>query len=273
MPDARREVVLRRRVLMGLLSKEWSEQRWRFALGALVLCGLMGGLMRAGLIPAREVGLLVYWFAGVLLVIFVGMSPVAGERSDRTWEFLVAQPVSRSDILLAKWFLGLIELVGIIVLATLAGHLASWSRGVPHVDLPPSVLPSRPVWSDPGAVSWWIGSLVGSRWMMAGMATVSLASWYTLLFFLLTRARNEFTAALGGVLLAVVLHAWLAQFLTVYSFMYPIAALNPLATLTLYMAPYTFWKWTPCLALVHILLWIVLPVWFVARRTGRTDAL
>ena len=102
------------------------------------------------------------------------------------------------------------------------------------------------------------------------VSTAALGCWYTPLFFILSRARNEFTAGLGGILLTLAVHIWLLQLVPAVtmnaSFIYP-AILNPLAPLPL--------MWTspllvllPLVVAVHIVLWIVLPV-VIVRRLAR----
>ena len=93
--------ISRWQVLAGLWAKEWHEQRWRLFLGTVVLAGLLGGLLWAQIMPPQESALLIYWPTGMVLVIFLAMGSVAAERADRTWEFLLAQPVTRGDVLLA----------------------------------------------------------------------------------------------------------------------------------------------------------------------------
>ena len=124
MPNITKELSAQRRPMRrALLWKEWREQRWRFFLGTFVLSGLLAGLLRAQIIPANEAALLIYWPVGLVMVIFLAMGSVAAERNDCTWEFLTAQPVSRAEVLLAKWRMGFLQLIGMITIATLAGDL------------------------------------------------------------------------------------------------------------------------------------------------------
>src|ERR1035437_885912 len=118
-----------RKIFRGLLRKEWQEQRWRFFLGTTVLSGLLAGLLRAQIIPNGEAALLIYGPVGLVMVVFLAMGSVASERADRTWEFLTVQPVSRARLLRAKWAMGLAQLTGMMVIATLAGSVAMASRG------------------------------------------------------------------------------------------------------------------------------------------------
>jgi ABC-type Na+ efflux pump permease subunit len=257
----------------ALLRKEWQEQRWRFFLGTVVLGGLLGGMLRAQIVPPHEAAMLIYWPVGIVMVIFLAMGPVASERADRTWEFLVARPVSRADVLLAKWAMGAVHLVAMIVIATIAGMIALASRGFygPTTLLKDQIDP-RFFYHAVGFIQWAIRHQFAWLCMLALAATIALVSWYTLLFLLLSRARNEFAAALGGILLTIALHAWLAQFLAAEHWRYFLipAMLNPIALLALAVHPLRI-DWIPVIAVVHVLLWIVLPL-SLARRIAKEAA-
>lgn len=267
----------------ALLSKEWREQRWRFALGTLVMTAMLAGLLRAQIIPYNEAALLIYWPVGVILVIFLAMGPVASERSDRTWEFLLAQPVSRSRVLLAKWLIGLVQLVGMLAIATAAGLLAMASRGIGSFASMLGELGSETA-RDPAsdvykAAAEWAQSHP-AVWVcvMALAAIVALSGWYTVLFFILTRARNEFAAGLGGILLTIAVHAWLGQLALAQTDFWlaktslVLVLLNPLwPMVTVIWPPYVIWL--PQVMAAHTLMWIVLPVLLAtrwARKAGRT---
>lgn len=259
------------RVWTTLARKEWREQRWRFLLGTVVLTGMLAGMLRAQVIPPSEAAMAIYWPVGVALAVFLAMGPVATERADRTWEFLVAQPISRADVLFVKWGVGLAQLICMMAIATAAGGLALWSRGFHG---PPSWLVS----ADVAETSLWnVKALLDTAtqhplaWLfrIGAAATVALASWYTPLFLILTRARNEFTAALGGLLLTIALHFWLAQFLAALhvGFLIVPAMLNPLAPIILLIHP-MYMTWLPVLCPVHLAIWIILPV-VLMRRSAR----
>lgn len=269
-----------RSAMRALLSKEWHEQRWRFILGTIVLTALLAGLVRAEVIPRMEAAMLIYWPVGLILVIFLAMGPVAVERSDRTWEFLVARPISRMDVIKAKWLMGLLQLVGMMTVATLAGVLAMWSRGFRM--LPPDpYLATRPPnlpwldWIMYDTLGWLSAHPTIQLCVVAIASTVALACWFTPLFLILTRARNEFAAALGGILLTIAVHAWLAQFFGFnmgFRFLIVPALFNPLAGLIVAITP--GWAiFLPVLMLVHVLLWIVLPLRLMRRRVNRGGAL
>lgn len=270
----------------ALMWKEWREQRWRFLLGTMVVTGLMAGLMRAQVISVREAALFVCWPVGIVMTIFLAMGPVASERADRTWEFLVAQPVKRSDVLLAKWLVGLLQLTAMMFIATAAGMLALWSRTRHYL---PFQLGFEPSDMSEG----WVHSLGVLHayhpvlWLgcYGLVATMTLLSCFTPMFFILTRARNEFTAALGGILLVIVAHAWAFQ-VFVGGFQQPVllvtGSLSPLSPLLLH--PLTLQAWWPdtgartaaSIAMafwpIHLLVWMVVPVRLVKRYAGKAVA-
>ena len=112
------------------------------------------------------------------------------------------------------------------------------------------------------------------RWLchLGAFATIALACWYTPLFMVLARARNEFTAALGGILLTLALHIWLAQFLAAYQvrFLIAPAMLNPIAPLAVLIHP-EYIHWRAWICLTHSVIWIALPV-LAMRRIARRAA-
>lgn len=277
----------RRAIRAALAHKEWLEQRWRFALGSLVLSALLAGMLRAQIIPSNEAAVLIYWPVGVLLAIFMAMGSVATERADRTWEFLIAQPVSRADVLLAKWRAGLWQLLAIIAIATIAGALALWSRGSRVLPMqldgysPPTNTVNQVLgWSPAEHGIWWrvFNALAAVQvtapilWLgiVGFVSAVSLACWYTPLFFILSRARNEFAAGLGGILLAIVAHVWLLQFAATAfgsQWLFWPSLANPLAPLALIWSPQSA-VFLPALMAIHVLVWLVLPC-VIVRRVAR----
>ncbi|MHC4442167.1 MAG: ABC transporter permease subunit [Planctomycetota bacterium] len=275
----------RGRIDFALLGKEWHEQRWRFLLGAVVLSGLLAGLLRAQVIPRNEAVLFIYWPVGLIMVIFLAMGSVASERSNRTWEFLLAQPVSRAQVLMAKWKMGLYQLVGMMAIATVAGALALWSRGFNSLTSAALVVDVDPVLHKGITnlmVSWCLEHPILWLCLISILATGALACWYTPLFLVLTRARNEFSAALGGILLTMVMLFWL---LNIYNWFFQIVdeedlifqihisviqmlCLNPITPLAMAFTPHS----VPLSIVVlpfNIVIWILFPIWLVKRFAGR----
>ncbi len=262
----------------AMFAKEWHEQRWRFALGAFVLTGMLAALLRAQVIPYSESALLVYWIVGVLMTIFLAMGPVAGEKADGTWTFLLAQPISRGQVLIAKWRVVLLQLVGIMAIATVAGIIAMWTRGFAGAGSLVLALQASQGSFAERLLAWAVQH--PGIWMLlvAACATIALACWLTPLFFILVRARNEFTAALGGILLTIVLHAWLMVGLAVPTYRgLPewvrdagawLGMINPLMLLVAAFKADA----QPRLALLaglQIALWIALPLWIVHHYAAR----
>jgi ABC-type Na+ efflux pump permease subunit len=194
------------------------------------------------------------------MVIFLAMGSVASERADRTWEFLVAQPVSRAEIVMVKWKIGAFQLLGMMMIATVAGMLAMWSREAPHTDSFSDRVQSLLFDADvsPYAFMKTLTSETPEVWLCwQGFCSAgALLCWYTPLFLVLTRARNEFSAALGGILLTIVAHAWLAQGITSD---WTSALPNPLVPLVMSMHPSKATA-APQVLLVLALLWVCVPL-------------
>jgi len=255
LPRGKGALVRRQIVWAALLRKEWCEQRWRFFLGTIVLSGLLAGLLRAQIISSLEAEVLIYGLVGLVMVIFFAAGPVATERADRTWEFLTVQPVTRSDVILAKWAIGVFQLAATMILATIAGLLATWSRGF-------RIMPdlSESFASVEAFGTWSTVHPALSLCAFAGVSTLALACWFTPLFLLLARARNEFAAALGGLLLTIALLLW--------SQLGWMAMLNPLAPLVLMFLPHPPVS-IPLFLPVDIALWIVVPLWCTRHKFAR----
>lgn len=281
MPDNVRGVLVwRQTVWAALLRKEWCEQRWRFFLGTIVLSGLLAGLLRAQIVSSMEAAVLIYGPVGLILVIFFAAGPVSGERADRTWEFLVVQPVSHSDVILAKWAMGVLQLTGIMMISTVAGLVAMWSRGF-RIMPDASELYGRnaPV----ALVTWSTTHPLLSLCAFAMVGTIALACWFTPLYLLLTRARNEFAATLGGLFLTIAVLLWLTRFILLmatnqayYNVGGPdttstwvvMTVLNPMSPFLL-MIESEYAIWLPPVLVVDVIVWIVLPLWYVSRASSR----
>jgi len=277
--DVRGARVRRQAVWAALLRKEWCEQRWRFFLGTVVVSGLLAGLLRAQIVSSVEAAVLIYGPVGLILVIFFAAGPVSSERSDRTWEFLVVQPVSRSEVILAKWAMGVVQLIGTMVIATLAGLLAMWSRGIRMM---PDVSEFYAHNGPEAFVTWSTTHPSLSLCTFAIVGTIALACWFTPLYLLLARARNEFPATLGGVFLTIAVllwlmvgisHArntganWFATLVTASPWV-AMTILNPISPFLLIIAPNDA-TWLPLVLVVDVIVWIVFPLWYVGRSSSR----
>ncbi len=255
-------------MIRALLWKELREQGWRFLLGALVLTSLSASLVRAQLVTIAEATMLVFGPLGLILTIFFAMGSVATERADGTWPFLVARPIRRATVLRVKWLAGAIGLVASFMIAAAAAHWAASSRhlfSLPPV--PPEVRAVAPNMVPEGNSAAWL-------WGIAGLSTVSMLAWYTTLFFLLTRARDELHAGLGGILLTLGAIAWALQYLfsgaagfyhdwpSVQRVFWVSSLLNPISPLVFSFDSHI----AQALALAWALLfWTAGPVWLVGR--------
>lgn len=257
-------------MIRALWWKEWREQRWRLALAALVLVTISAGLVRAQLVTTDEATLLTFGPLGLLLTIFLAMGSVATERADGTWPFLMAQPLGRATVLRTKWAVGAVHLVAAFLLAGCAAHWAAWSRDLFRLQaVPIEYALQMGVTAVPG------GNSPGWLWSTTCLATISMLAWYTVLFFLLTRARNELHAGLGGMLLTLAVLIWLAQYgmaqvplgatgfsAGVWRLFWFTGIVCPLSPLASFVQPW-FVKVIACALAAG--LWIGAPLWLVGR--------
>ncbi len=111
-----------------LMWKEWREQRWKLALGSLMLVGFTAVALRTRVIP--DVGVLAMSFAlgGLLLPILVGMDLVAGERESGTLECLLNLPVRPWKVLGVKLAMGVAVCVGPMLAACVVTLLMAGGR-------------------------------------------------------------------------------------------------------------------------------------------------
>lgn len=256
----------------ALLWKEWREQGWRCVLGTLVLPTLSASLVRAQLVSMPEAVVLVFGPLGLILAIFLAMGSVATERADGTWRFLRAQPIAAARILRIKWLVGALNLILTFLIAGVAAYLAARSRGLFELARPPAEL--GPQFT--GIVA--LGNSAAWLWTLVLLALVSMLAWYTVLFFVLTRARNELHAGLGGILLTLACLAWLLQYPTsmelarwdseVLHVFWIYALLNPLSPIAF------LFESAACQLLataIALLVWTAGPLCLVGRleRAGR----
>ncbi len=116
----------------SLISKEWREERWKAAFGAVLLAGMAAIGLRARFEPD---GTIIGWnvlIGGFLIPGFVAMGLVARERAAGTLATLLALPVSPWKVLLAKTLVGAVAsavplLAALAVSMPVAGREASLS--------------------------------------------------------------------------------------------------------------------------------------------------
>jgi ABC-type Na+ efflux pump permease subunit len=281
--EARHRFIRRRAVWAALLHKEWCEQRWRFFLATIVVSGLLAGSLRAQIVSSVEAEVLIYGPVGLILAIFFAAGPVSGERADRTWEFLAVQPVSRSEIILSKWAIGALLLAGTMAISTVAGLAAMWSRGIRMM---PHVYEYYGERSPDEFATWSTTHPALALCIFGAVATITLICWFTPLYLILTRAQNEFAATLGGVFLTIAAVLWLAvvemelvthggqtgiapvSLLASLVAGIAMAILNPLSPFVL-VTDLNDAAGLPLAAFTGLCVWVVLPLWWTCRNSGR----
>lgn len=168
------------RLLGPLLRSQWQQQRWQVVLCAVVMSVLLAATVRAQLISTREAGTSILWIGGFVLTGFLAIGPIGGERANGTWQHLRALPAPGATIILAKWLFGVLSVVGIVLLATLAGSLAG--RGL----------------------------FVPTQWLLLSgvLAAFALGGWYTVLLLATLRSRNEYEAAMMVLCVSIIGIIW-----------------------------------------------------------------
>ena len=171
--------------------------------------------------------------------------------------------------------MGVLQLTGTMAIGTTTGLFAMWSRGsriMPHVY-------ESYTRNAPDAFATW-STTHPSVFLcaFAAVGTIALACWFTPLFLLLTRARNEFAAALGGVFLTIAALLWLMRIIMLMNGIdndgasvapwLAIAILNPLSPFLMVLT-LTYANWLLPVLVVDLLVWIVLPLWWTCRNSGR----
>ncbi len=103
----------------ALLWKEWQEQSWRFYISAFTLNVLFAGMLQAQIIPQKDTIEFFFEFTQFFVVFFLAASPVASEKMNKTWELLIIQPITKANILQAKWIVSILQFLGIYLLMIL----------------------------------------------------------------------------------------------------------------------------------------------------------
>jgi hypothetical protein len=109
---------------LALLWKEWREQRWKVAMGSMLIATLMGGLSWSRLLPAQMLTTAVLAAASVILPILATIDVLVVERKNGTLHHLAALPFSPRLLCMMKCVVGLATvlipmLVGLLVVAFL----------------------------------------------------------------------------------------------------------------------------------------------------------
>jgi ABC-type transport system involved in multi-copper enzyme maturation permease subunit len=114
--------------MWSLLWKEWHEQSWKLGFGSLTLAALAWIGLRSRIIADETMVLWVCFIGVMLLPILSSTGLVPAERSEGSFESLLALPVSPWRILLAKTVMGLVLCLGPLAAALAASLAAAGGR-------------------------------------------------------------------------------------------------------------------------------------------------
>ncbi|HEX4795181.1 MAG TPA: ABC transporter permease subunit [Humisphaera sp.] len=116
--------------MLNLLWKEWHEQRWKLAYGCLMLCAFALIGMRCRVV-ADETLLTWVCFLGItLLPILASMGLIPAERSEGSFNSLLALPAPRWQIFASKTVMGLLLCAGPLLAATLVSIIVAGGREI-----------------------------------------------------------------------------------------------------------------------------------------------
>jgi ABC-type transport system involved in multi-copper enzyme maturation permease subunit len=115
-------------MLKALLWKEWHEQRWRVALATVWLLGMSAIGFKTRVLSDDTVLWVIWLPTSIILPMFFGMGLFASERKNRTFAYLMVQPVSRGSILTAKVISGLLAYLTPMIVSGVAVCLAVGGR-------------------------------------------------------------------------------------------------------------------------------------------------
>ncbi len=118
-----------------LLWKEWHEQAWKLAFGAIVLTAAAVIGLHARMVPDATLAEWVCGLGMVALPVLASTGLVPAERAEGSLESLVALPVSPGRILAAKAALGLLLCVGPLAAAAVASVAMAGGREMTGGDL------------------------------------------------------------------------------------------------------------------------------------------
>lgn len=241
------------RMLKPLLYSQWQQQRWQVILAAVAMAVLLAGTVRAQLVSMREAATAILWLGGYIVAGFLAISPIGGERSNGTWQHLMALPTPRAAVILAKWLFGAISIVCIVLIATAAGWIAGQGLYLP--------------------TGWLVKTGLA--------AAIGLGGWYIVLLLPTLRSPNEYSAAMMVLAVSVIGAIWYVHPRAVLDFSPYVglgpgalcAAAHPLAISLLgefTESDYSLQQFlAPCIAVAAALWWIVPAVvmgWLCRRQ-------
>jgi ABC-type transport system involved in multi-copper enzyme maturation permease subunit len=93
-------------MIKALLWKEWREQRWKLTFGVAMLFFFTGAPLAAGIASYREVGIMTWMGAGLMLALYSAMGIFAPEQTEKTHHFLRSQPAEPWKVFMCKWLFG-----------------------------------------------------------------------------------------------------------------------------------------------------------------------
>jgi hypothetical protein len=111
-----------------LIWKEWHEQSWKLGFGCLVLGALALIGLRSRIVADATMLMWVCFLGLALLPVLSSTGLVPAERSEGSFESLLALPVSPWRILAAKTLMGLVLCAGPMLVATVVSVLAAGNR-------------------------------------------------------------------------------------------------------------------------------------------------
>jgi ABC-type transport system involved in multi-copper enzyme maturation permease subunit len=114
-----------------LLWKEWHEQSWKLAFGCVVLGAMAMIGMRARIVADERMVQTICFLGMTLLPVLASTGLVPAERSEGSFESLLALPVAPWRILLAKTLIGVILCAGPLAVAAGMSLLIAGGREVP----------------------------------------------------------------------------------------------------------------------------------------------
>jgi hypothetical protein len=118
-----------------LLWKEWHEQSWRLGFGCIVL-GAMALIGLHARIVADNTMMMWVCFIGITLLPVLSITGLLpAERSEGTFESLLALPVAPWKILAAKTAMGLVLCAGPLIAAATISVLDAGGREMPDADI------------------------------------------------------------------------------------------------------------------------------------------
>ncbi len=114
----------------SLLWKEWREQRWKAAFGAVVLGAFAAIGLKTRILPDGGVIALSFLLSTLLFPVFIGIGLVPAEREERTLPYLLRIPARSWVPLGCKLLIGALVLLLPVLSVCLVYALFGWNREV-----------------------------------------------------------------------------------------------------------------------------------------------